>query len=231
MWVFFTRGAAVQCHDNQEGVDIVIPVVLDSAKPLGRYNMSAILLQVKNRRTGTKVNIDAEHKSTQLFTDSDARDSSHSGRPYIAILLDIGVGRRRAGAGHLFGTFKHRNGTSNPTPASTFRPVSDDDQTTDVRSTSIAGVPPVKRSMRRTQLHPRYSIHAAGHPHNVFPFLGEESDELLASMLNAREWHEDITRSDADVLGVLNGMKPVWSYRLGSFKPESRNPHLSPTVG
>ena len=47
LWMFITRGAMISCTNNQEGVDIVLPICLRNAN-LSPYTVSAILIQVKN---------------------------------------------------------------------------------------------------------------------------------------------------------------------------------------
>lgn len=68
--------------------------------------------------------------------------------------------------------------------------------------------------------HPRYSISAAGNLGQISPFLISEprAVALLTNMLHERVWYEDITHTDDEVLRVLNGLKPVWSIRLDSFR-------------
>jgi hypothetical protein len=54
LWRFVLRGAAILCANNQAGCDIVIPFVYRAGK-LGKMNISAIIVQVKNdRRYSTK---------------------------------------------------------------------------------------------------------------------------------------------------------------------------------
>jgi hypothetical protein len=47
LWKYVTRGAMIVCKDNQEGVDIIVPVVFPNGK-LSRQNVTAIVIQVKN---------------------------------------------------------------------------------------------------------------------------------------------------------------------------------------
>ena len=47
LWKFITRGAMIMCSDNQEGIDIVIPIC-HTRKALSRHSVTAILVQVKN---------------------------------------------------------------------------------------------------------------------------------------------------------------------------------------
>jgi len=56
LWSFITRGAMIICAHSQSGVDIVIPLCLETER-LSRKTVSAILIQVKNSsRYGNEVN-------------------------------------------------------------------------------------------------------------------------------------------------------------------------------
>ena len=47
LWKFITRGAMIMCSNNQEGIDIVIPIC-HTQQVLSRHSVTAILVQVKN---------------------------------------------------------------------------------------------------------------------------------------------------------------------------------------
>ena len=47
LWKFITRGAMILCSNNQEGIDIVIPIC-HTRKALSRHSVTAIFVQVKN---------------------------------------------------------------------------------------------------------------------------------------------------------------------------------------
>ena len=47
LWTFITRGAMILCAQNQNGVDIILPLCLKTGQ-LSRKTVSAILIQVKN---------------------------------------------------------------------------------------------------------------------------------------------------------------------------------------
>ena len=49
LWTFITRGAMVVCTDNQDGVDIVLPLCPKTGN-ISRDTVSAILIQVKNAK-------------------------------------------------------------------------------------------------------------------------------------------------------------------------------------
>jgi hypothetical protein len=47
LWKFITRGAMIVCSNNQEGLDIVVPIC-HAQQTLSRNSVTAILVQVKN---------------------------------------------------------------------------------------------------------------------------------------------------------------------------------------
>src|SRR6266576_4377445 len=49
LWMLIARGAAILCANNQIGIDVLVPFSYHDTK-LGRKNVSAILIQVKNDR-------------------------------------------------------------------------------------------------------------------------------------------------------------------------------------
>lgn len=49
LWMFIARGAAILCASDQVGIAILVPFT-DYKDKLGRKNVSAILIQVKNDR-------------------------------------------------------------------------------------------------------------------------------------------------------------------------------------
>src|SRR5260370_22900080 len=58
LWKFITRGAMIMCSDNQDGIDIVIPIC-HTQQALSRQTVTAILVQVKNAHK-YKLKIDNE---------------------------------------------------------------------------------------------------------------------------------------------------------------------------
>lgn len=82
LWTAVVRGHAIQCMHGQKGVDIVIPIVLDSASKVASRGLSAILIQVKNRQT----HVQATPLASDLGWFSEGQQDLH---PYISILLDL----------------------------------------------------------------------------------------------------------------------------------------------
>jgi hypothetical protein len=86
LWRFVTRGAMIVCANGQRGVDLVIPVV-HSGGVLSPHNMTAILIQVKNDKSFTKVH---QH----LFDNMDpfsigVFDSMAQSRPIIRMVFAL----------------------------------------------------------------------------------------------------------------------------------------------
>lgn len=98
----FIRGMAYVAKVGQMLVDIIIPVLLDRSQPPTPDNMSCILVQVKRRiRAGTPAMYDFTAEQLGVFEDSDPKPEDGAvvdaeaadilPRPYIALLLELGV--------------------------------------------------------------------------------------------------------------------------------------------
>lgn len=83
------RGMAIQCCQNQDSIDIAIPVVLKDEK-LREDIMSMILIQVKDSdRKVSPGEITAE--KLNVFPDHTGPDGDADRRPYIVIDMQLGV--------------------------------------------------------------------------------------------------------------------------------------------
>ena len=51
LWKYITRGAMIVCKDNQEGIDLILPVSTSLDEPLSRRTVTAITIQVKTSVT------------------------------------------------------------------------------------------------------------------------------------------------------------------------------------
>lgn len=94
-WQALVRSVAIQCCKTQENIDIVIPIVFSSEGPdkamLEENNVSAILIQVKNRKTPEMVNVSAD--KIHFFatnTSSAVATGTEDLRPFIAIVMELG---------------------------------------------------------------------------------------------------------------------------------------------
>ena len=92
LWKYITRGAMIICKDNQQGIDIILPVSTSLDAPLSRRTVTAITIQVKNSVTyGFKHN-------NKLF---DAMDPSQLGilsdKPEPVIRMVFALASTKAG--------------------------------------------------------------------------------------------------------------------------------------
>ena len=79
-WAALCRGAAIICHNTQETVDLVIPVVLNRDNRMAKENITAIFVKCKLRPSHTS---GTDANSIQFF---------ESGRLlYIAVTMDLRV--------------------------------------------------------------------------------------------------------------------------------------------
>ncbi|KAF8522955.1 hypothetical protein BU17DRAFT_64154 [Hysterangium stoloniferum] len=88
-WMAICRGMAIQCHDYEDDIDFVIPVLYDHRQTLSRFDMSAILIQLNIRDKVQAVNISAE--ALHYFTSAHREQNS---RPYITIIMELGLKRQ-----------------------------------------------------------------------------------------------------------------------------------------
>ena len=100
----FLRHAAIICKVNQEGVDIVIPVLIRKDGDIGVDNMTAILIQVKRvvGRSSKKAmaGIDMDLFGGPDKTKDDKKEAKDQKKvvdpmPYIAVVMDLAVEPRK----------------------------------------------------------------------------------------------------------------------------------------
>ena len=124
LWKFVTRGAMILCTNNQEGIDIVLPIC-DATQKLSRHSMTAILIQVKNddkfKKNLQKVLFDGmnplklgifhkDRSSTRVTSKSTSttpktpKSTSNSVTPKPVIRLVFALASSEAEAGVIFRT-------------------------------------------------------------------------------------------------------------------------------
>jgi hypothetical protein len=91
LWAAIARGQAIQCDYYQKAVDIIIPIALKPSTKFKEADLSAILIQVKN-----KVNREADNR---LFPR--AKELGWflgTGHPYISMVFELGIQENAQGA-------------------------------------------------------------------------------------------------------------------------------------
>lgn len=91
------RSMALQCYSGQKSIDIVIPIALDDT--LQESAMSAILISVKDRIKHTpRAGVSIRASELGFFPRNQSphpTPTSTHGRPYIAIVMELGVAQAR----------------------------------------------------------------------------------------------------------------------------------------
>ncbi len=89
LWKAAARGIAWQCcNDTMDGIDQIIPIILDHRQKLGRGNVSALLIRDQNVMAMTRLK--RNFGATTLFADAPGGVV----RPYIVLTMQLG-GRRK----------------------------------------------------------------------------------------------------------------------------------------
>ncbi|KAI6137216.1 hypothetical protein F5141DRAFT_1231205 [Pisolithus sp. B1] len=84
----FLRGVAFICHNRQNSIDIIIPILLDKCSVLKESSMSALFVQVKRRRQRTAYIIGKENSFFPRKVST--REQAYS-RPYMTLVAELGI--------------------------------------------------------------------------------------------------------------------------------------------
>ncbi|PCH43332.1 hypothetical protein WOLCODRAFT_103395 [Wolfiporia cocos MD-104 SS10] len=86
-WAALARGMAMQCSRNQDGIDCIVPVLLDSKDKLCEEAVTGLLIRCKNEQSDSPVRIKEEAMNDgRGFFPQDKKDD----RPYICLLMQLG---------------------------------------------------------------------------------------------------------------------------------------------
>ncbi|KAG8708105.1 hypothetical protein FRC08_000107 [Ceratobasidium sp. 394] len=225
-WIALGRCLAWQCFDNQSEIDLITPLMLppgEDAK-LGRYTVSAVFWQIKNRIKTPPVDIDAERLgffspySASQKTPSSVTAEYANSRPYLTVVLNLGVQVTEPD------TAKPETVKLAAANSRSNNPYTADSQAVRNKTNFPSTISPAakRRSNRKSKLvHPRYSISISGCSHKTFPSLVSASeDHQYASLLTPGDFAAEHVRKDQVFKEAIVGMKPVWKKaegRMGSY--------------
>lgn len=188
----FIRGVAFIVQQHHERVNLIVPVLLDDTKPITNDNMSAILIQIKDRGVrGTVAKYAVTAEDLELFADSD-EDGSEAARvrPYCTLLMDLGVRKPPSG--------------STTVPAAPLaKSTKPDVQIDEPRSARAPrAVEP------RPSVHPRFSIRAYGCSKSVYAVISDEEEIHYRDMLVHTDFLAEHPRKET--LKDVWNTKPLW---------------------
>lgn len=211
------RSSAIQCSSGQIAIDILIPVVLEPpSTPLEEAVMSGILISVKDRaEASSEAETDIDAAKLGFFPDTQEayKDTGH-GRPYIAVVLELGV-QARASAKFATGTTgqdakqasssskpKNSTGTAVQPPATPAKLIAK--KTPDRRN-------PPREATNPSQMlkNPRYMIRVHGCSPTVYNVVTDK--DQFALLLRSRSMISEHPRQSKESLDVVMRLKPFWS--------------------
>jgi hypothetical protein len=202
-FVAMCRGAAWQCFNQQKDIDIIVPVLLWD-DPIGRFVMSAILIQIKNRTTKQAIYVDAE----KLNFFSPGGNNLAQTRPYIVLTMDLGVQptpppvpKPKAKS-----ESKAAQAATPPfTPAKLVTP-----QKVNVHE---AGKPRAPRGAKPPpNHHPRYFISVTGCSSGVYNVITPQEENIYAQLLTSRSLINEHPRQEKMFREAVQQLKPTWEY-------------------
>ncbi|PCH43322.1 hypothetical protein WOLCODRAFT_103392 [Wolfiporia cocos MD-104 SS10] len=86
-WAALARGMAMQCSRNQDGIDCIVPVLLNSNDKLCEEAVTGLLIQCKKEQSDPPVRIKEEATGDgKGFFPQDKKDE----RPYIGLIMELG---------------------------------------------------------------------------------------------------------------------------------------------
>jgi len=208
-WMALSRCMAFQCADGQRMVDLYIPILLWD-EPLGRYVVSGIFIQIKDRLKTQSARINVT--KLDFFTRSPAGHSDsirYNERPYITIVMDLGI---QPGSPNGLAT-ENEPSSTHPAEASAEISAKSNIQATPPSNSDIDVAPTILQHMHRAKrpIHPRYAITIVGCSNAVYQVIRKEDEDQYAALLTSGAQQGDIFSR-----GFLR-LKPYWTMSAQSF--------------
>lgn len=195
-WIAMTRGIAWQCAPQQEVIDCIVPVALNRGL-LSEKTMTAILIQVKNRKSPAPLVIDESklsHKGHRFFP-AETEDR----RPYIALVLELGVRNVRS-----IGKSHHPSPDTHSTPS---------------KVSNLREKPPSVRLSESSNapMHPRYQLDVYGCSPRVYSVVKDKKAYTL--LLDGRDIYLEHPRRSTEPW--LKRVRGYWSAKTADWTDDS----------
>lgn len=162
MFAAFVRGMAFICRNGESFVDLILPILLFDSK-IGSSVMTAIFIQVKRRVKAGHYVIDAEKQFDFFAPEPNLVEDE---RPYVTLVMDLGVKNTIPGKATVVGVTKKRQIAPQATSSRVRAPP------TTPSKIKVSATP--RRSLRRRQpTHPRYEIYVSGCSNRTYKVIAE----------------------------------------------------------
>jgi hypothetical protein len=217
MFAAFVRCMAIICCSSENGVDLLIPVLLEREKMLDEAVMTGLLIQVKPK--GSLPRYEIHQEALDFFPAGPS--SMGDKRPYITLVAEI---RPQLTVTAAMAMTKGRNILARPPWIPLVLPSKTSTKATagEMPATSVTVTPstaskphvPVQpdHEGHPRDTHPRHSIFAYGCSDTVYNVISQSDKSAYKSLLANRDmldqWHP---RKDSESLSAVRSMKPFWS--------------------
>lgn len=215
--VSFIRHMAPICRNNAESVDAAIPVLLTREGQLCPKKMTMILIQFKLRaKAGSSAAYDIKQNVVKLFPPSRSDTKTGQYRPYITLLMELGVTHplhplAETPTTHKLALEKRKRKQESDLS----------DQPGDVKTTPatlskvILGAPGNRK--RSDDTHPRYKIIAYGCSSEVYGVIDQHEDQSYMTLIRCSQLLGEHPRMDIRSLTALRNQKPFFCFGEESF--------------
>ena len=210
MYAAFIRGVAIICATSQEGVDIMIPVLVkDSA--LCEDVMTSFMIQVKRRVINDSIAAYImDEAAVGLFpTGSKGRSDT---RPYITLVMELGVQPPLNPKAKTPAKVRNRPKPKFPSLLAESQHMDMDEA--EPRTPSKVVLPRQGRLRHSTATHPRYNIFAYGCSNTVYKAIDHDKYAFLLASHDILEKH---THQDIECLDAVRRMDLFWATGKACF--------------
>jgi hypothetical protein len=210
-WAAFMRHMAIMCRNGQHTVDCIIPVLLWDSK-LCEHVITGLLIQYKRQKQrGTIAGYTINQEAVNFFPMTKeeckhgSKSKSNSYRPYVSLIMELGVQPKVADVANIPTVFK---------PVSSSKKTSHRPQTppggSDPVTPSKVYIPGHGKSHRPSEGHARYNIFAYGCSPTVYRGIDAAHKVSYALLLRSRDFLGEHPRKDAQTIEAVLRMKPFW---------------------
>ena len=210
-WAAFIRHMAIMCRNGQQTVDCILPVLLWDTN-ICEHVMTGLLIQFKRRKQRDTVAANSIDQNAVKFFPKTYKECTHgsksqsnSYRPYIALIMELGVQPGVAGEAHTSIHFGKKKDLSSPHPqTSRSSPSQDPLSKINICKSGIKHHSSVE--------HARYHIFIYECSSTVYRGIDADHEALYAALLlNSRDFLGEHPRKDAQTLKAVRRMKPFWN--------------------
>jgi len=201
-WIAMVRGIFWQCSDQQADINGILPLLLSVlGTKLGRWVMSAVFWQIKDKTKKHAAHVDAEKLK---FFSTPPKDEPEKGtrRPYIVITMQFGV--------------QNIPRTTMPnTPPGPH--ISQQPEDVTPPRTNVPRDQPTRNGKPARSTHPRYEINIIGCSPKVYNVIKESERASYANLLASCDIVSQHPRQFDEAKDTVLHSKPFWKKGRQSF--------------